>query len=395
MSRNEKIILLLLAAINFTHILDFMIMMPLGNFLMPYFDISAGAFAAIVASYNFAAFFTGIIAAFVVDRFDRKKVLIFGYIGFLLGTLCCAVAPTYWLLIAARIVAGLFGGLVGAQVLSIVADLIPYERRGRAMSWLMAAFSLASVLGVPLSLYLAKYAGWHSPFYLIVGVGIIVFFAVLKYIPSMTSHIAKVGSEKNMQETFFAVFTVPTQRAALLLSGTVMLGHFLIIPFINPFLEYNMGFSRDQTPMIYLVGGATTIVTGLIWGRLADRFGKLKIFTIAGVLSLIPVYVITHMPDWPYALILALFGFWFAMANGRTIATQAMVSQVVQPANRGSFMSFNSSMQQLFTGAASTIAGLVVYSAADHRIYNYPVLGWMSVSIIAICLLLARRLGVK
>jgi predicted MFS family arabinose efflux permease len=395
MSKNEKVILLLLAAINFTHILDFMIMMPLGNFLMPYFDISAGEFAAIVASYNFAAFFSGIIAAFRVDRFDRKKVLIVGYAGFLIGTLCCAIAPTYWLLIAARIVAGLFGGLIGAQVLSIVADLIPYERRGRAMSWLMAAFSLASVLGVPFSLYLAKYASWHAPFYLIVGVGMFVFFAVLKYIPSMKGHIAKDGSKKNIQQTFFAVFNIPTQRAALLLSGSLMLGHFLIIPFINPFLEYNMGFSRDQTPMIYLVGGATTIVTGLIWGRLADRFGKLQIFTIAGVLSLIPIYIITHLPDWPYALILALFGFWFAMANGRTIATQAMVSQVVQPENRGSFMSFNSSMQQLFTGAASTIAGLVVYSAADHRIYNYPTLGWMSVGIIAICLLLARRLGVK
>jgi predicted MFS family arabinose efflux permease len=259
----------------------------------------------------------------------------------------------------------------------------------------MAAFSLASVLGVPLSLYLAKYAGWHSPFYLIVGVGILVFFAVLKYVPAMTTHIAKDGSKKNIRETFSAVFSVPTQRAALLLSGTLMLGHFLIIPFINPFLEYNMGFTRDQTPMIYLVGGATTIVTGMIWGRLADRFGKLHIFTIAGVLSLIPVYVITHMPAWPYVAILALFGFWFAMANGRTIATQAMVSQVVQPANRGSFMSFTSSMQQLFTGAASTIAGLVVFSAADHRIYNYHILGWMSVGIIAICLLLARRLGVK
>ena len=157
MGRDEKVILLLLASVNFTHILDFMIMMPLGNYLMPYFNINAGQFSRVVASYNLAAFTSGILASFVVDRYDRKKVLVFGYIGFLFGTLLCALAPSYYLLIGARVFAGLFGGLIGAQVLSIVADLVPYERRGRAMSWLMAAFSLASVIGVPLSLYLARF----------------------------------------------------------------------------------------------------------------------------------------------------------------------------------------------------------------------------------------------
>lgn len=395
MNSKEKAVLLLLAAINFTHILDFMIMMPLGNFLMPYFHINAGQFAAVVASYNFAAFFTGILAAFVVDRYDRKKVLVAGYIGFLIGTLLCALAPTYGLLICARIVAGLFGGLIGAQVLSIVADLIPYERRGRAMSWLMAAFSMASVIGVPLSLYLAKFFSWHAPFYLIVGVGVVVLFAVIKYVPSVTTHLLEGKPKVDIMKTIRTTFSVPTQRAALLLSGTIMFGHFLIIPFINPYMEYNMGFSRDQTPIIYMVGGAVTIFGGLYWGKLADTHGKLKIFTIAGFLSLFPVLIITNLPAWPFVVVLIPFGLWFGMANGRTITTQAMVSQVVQPASRGSFMSFNSSVQQLFTGAASLLAGLVVFSDEQLRIHNYQWLGYISVFVIAACLLLARRLGVN
>jgi len=395
MNRNEKFILLLLAAVNFTNILDFMVIMPLGNFLMPYFKISAGKFAMVVAAYNFSAFFSGVIAAFVVDRFDRKHVLILGYVGFLVGSFLCAIAPTYFLLMAARVVSGLFSGLIGAQVLSIVADIIPYERRGRALSWLMAAFSLASVLGVPLSLYLAKFFSWHAPFYFNLTTGFFVLIAIIKYVPSVRGHVAAIVPAINIKKTLSAVFSIPAQRAALLLSGSIMMGHFFIIPFINPYLEYNVGFTRDQTPMIYMVGGATTIVSGLIWGRLADRYGKLRIFTIAGFLSLFPVLLVTNMPKWPFALVLVPFAFWFAMANGRTITVQAMISQVVQPENRGSFMSFNGSMQQLFTGASSIIAGFIVYSDSSYKIYNYHILGYISVSVIAICLLLARRLKVK
>src|SRR5688500_14705426 len=189
MSRQEKILLFLLAAINFTHILDFMIIMPLGNYLMPYFHISTAKFSFIVSAYSYAAFVSGIIAAFVIDRFDRKKSLLFGYIGFIIGTLLCGLAPDYKFLIAARILAGLFGGLIGAQVLSIVADSFTYERRGQAMGYLMAAFSVASVLGVPISLYLANLISWHAPFILVAGMGAFLIPLTYKYLPPMTAHM--------------------------------------------------------------------------------------------------------------------------------------------------------------------------------------------------------------
>ena len=395
MTRAEKILLILLAALNFTHILDFMIMMPLGNYLMAYFKVNARQFSFAVSAYNYAAFVSGILAAFVVDRYDRKSVLIFGYVGFLVGTLFCALAPSFLLLGLARLVAGLFGGLISAQVLSIVADTFPYEKRGRAMSWLMTAFSFASIVGVPLSLYLARFFEWHAPFYFIVLLGVVVLPAIIRYVPSVKSHINTKHSGVNIVRTLSNVFSVPAQRAAMLFSGTLMLGHFLIIPFINPYMEFNNGFSKTQTPMIYLVGGLTTLGSAVVWGRLADHYGKLRIFTIAGFLSVIPVLIVTNLPHWPFGLVLVPFAFWFAMTNGRTISAQAMVSQVVPPQTRGSFMSFNSSMQQLFTGAASTFAGFIVSSDQQNRILHYEWLGFISVAIILICLLLARRLKVE
>ncbi|MEO7311589.1 MAG: MFS transporter [Chitinophagaceae bacterium] len=396
MNRKERLLLLLLACINFTHILDFMVMMPLGNYLMPKFNIDAQKFSNIVASYNYAAFVTGIVAAFVVDRYDRKKVLVFGYSGFLIGTLLCAFASSYHLLIGARIVAGLFGGLVGAQVLSIVADSFSYEKRGMAMGFLMTAFSMASVLGVPLGLYMANLFSWHAPFYFIVGLGVIILPAVIRYVPSMTGHL-QWDKPKGIaiRQTLKNVFGIPAQRAGLLLNAGLMLGHFCIIPFINPYMEFNVGISRNHAPLIYMIGGALTLFSAVIWGKLSDKYGKLNIFTICAVLSLIPIWFITNMPPIILPYVLVATGTWFVFANGRTISAQAMVSNVVPPEHRGSYMSFNSSIQQLFTGMASNIAGLIIVSGTDHKLYHYDTVGYLSIGVIATCALLARRLGVK
>ncbi len=396
MNRNERILLFLLACINFTHILDFMVMMPLGNYLMPKFNINAQKFSNIVAAYNYAAFVTGIVAAFVVDRYDRKKVLVVGYVGFLLGTLLCAFAPNYILLLGARVIAGLFGGLIGAQVLSIVADAFAYERRGMAMGVLMTAFSMASVLGVPISLYMANHLSWHAPFFLIVGLGFFILPAVMRYVPSMTGHLQNTPTKKiAIWQTFKNIFSVRTQRAGLLLNAGLMLGHFCIIPFINPYMEFNVGISKDHAALIYMVGGALTLVSAMIWGRLADKFGKLNIFIVCAVLSLIPIWFITNMPPTPLGLVLTTTGIWFVMANGRTICAQAMVSNVVAAEHRGSFMSFNSSIQQLFTGIASNLAGFIIVSKTDHQLLHYDVVGYISIGVIAACVFLAGRLGVK
>jgi predicted MFS family arabinose efflux permease len=392
MNRNERILLLLLASINFTHILDFMIIMPLGNYLMPYFHISTQQFSLIVSAYSYAAFTSGIIAAFIIDNFDRKKSLLFGYIGFIVGTLLCGLAPDYKFLIAARIMAGLFGGLIGAQVLSIVADTFSYERRGRAMGYLMAAFSVASVLGVPLSLYVANIISWHAPFILVAIMGFLLIPFIMKFVPPMKGHIT-ANENRKPAEAFLIIFSRKNALLAIALSSLMVFGHFLIVPFINPFMEFNVGFTKNQIPLTYVVGGFATLFSAPFFGKLADRVGKLKVFVICSVLSLPFVYFITNMPAIAFYYVLIATGIWFVVANGRMIAAQAMVSNVIEPQYRGSFMSVNSSLQQLFVGSASFMAGLIVSNdPVTKKIFYYDWVGYLSIAILAFCIFLGYAL---
>ncbi len=383
MEVKEKTILLLLAVLNFTHIMDFMIMMPLGNYLMPYFDISSQRFSMLVAAYTFSAGISGFLAAFFVDGYGRKKVLMFAYAGFLIGTLCCALAPAYELLLASRVVAGLFGGLIAAQVLSIVADLIPYERRGAAMGTIMAAFSAASVFGVPFGLYIANLFNWHAPFFFVVILGVFLIPFLVKLLPKMEGHIrSDRGGKVGPVELVRDVLGNRAQVYALSLTACLMLGHFMIIPFINPFLEFNMGFSKTETPLVYMVGGTLTLITSPMLGRVADKIGKYRLFVLL-VLAAVPlIALITNLPHIPFYLVLCITGAWFIVSSGRFIPAQAMVTNVVQPERRGSFMSFNSSVQQVFVGIASVIAGLIVVKLPDNRIDHYEVTGYLSIVII-------------
>ena len=398
MTWKERMILIILASLNFTHILDFMIMMPLGNYLMPHFQISAQFFSWIVASYPVTACLSGLIAAFYVDQFDRKMVLLFAYAGFLIGTFCCGIAPDQYFLMAARILTGFFGGLIGAQVLSIIADTFPYEKRGRAMGTIFMAFSIASVFGVPFSLYLANLYSWHAPFLFIAILGVPVIVLIIKFLPPMQSHIAEREENSSrykpeIRKILTEMFNNKSQLIALLLSGFLMMGHFLIIPFINPYMEFNMGFSKQSTPMIYMVGGVCALISSSIIGRLADKYGKFRIFSICLVLSVIPIFFITNMPLIPFYAVLSIFGFWFTFSTGRNIPAQAMISTVVNPAQRGQFMSFNSSFQQLFTGFASVVAGFIVIQDDRGRILHYNWVGYLSVAIVFGTIFLAAGLA--
>ena len=397
MNKKERIILTILASLNFTHILDFMIMMPLGNYLMPHFNISAQFFSWIVAAYPVTACVSGLIAAFYVDQYDRKTVLLFAYIGFLVGTLCCGIAPDEYFLMAARILTGFFGGLIGAQVLSIIGDVFPYEKRGRAMGTVFMAFSVASVFGVPFSLYLANLISWHAPFILIALLGVPIAFLIIRFLPPMRIHLQPKGEnvkfKPDVAKVVSDIFSNKAQIIALLLSGFLMLGHFMVIPFINPYMEFNIGWSKSETPLIYMVGGSCALISSAIIGRMADKYGKLRVFMICLVLSLIPIFFITNMPPISFYLMLAIFGFWFTFSTGRNIPAQAMITTVVNPSQRGQFMSFNSSFQQLFTGLSSIIAGLIVVKSPNGKIEHYNLVGYLSAAIVFSTLFFAMRLA--
>ena len=394
MTRKERIIVLLLAGLNFTHILDFMIMMPLGNYLIVDLDISAMQFSLLVAIYSISAFFSGLAIAMFIDRFDRKKPLFFAYIGFLVGTVACGFADSYVLLLMARIVAGLFGGIIGAQVFAIIADMFAYERRGRAMGVVMGGFAAASILGVPLSLYLTNIFkhNWHIPFLMISGVGILFCPLILRFIPSMTGHIRKKEERLSSLNVFKVVAREPIQRSALIFSGLLIMGHFIIIPFINPFLEFNKGFSKNDTPMIYLVGGFASLVAAIYLGRVADKIGKLTVFSFSIFFSLFMVVIITNMPDVMFPVVLLFFALWFIVATGRIVTAQAMITEVVKPEQRGSFMSINGSIQQLGSGLAAISAGAIVSTEKSGKILHYDWLGYLSILVLLACLIFGRYL---
>ncbi|RRA99251.1 MFS transporter [Larkinella rosea] len=392
MSRQEKLLLFILACINFTHIVDFIIMMPMGPQLMRYFQLNPQEFSFIVSAYSLSAGISGFLAAFFVDRFDRKKVVLTAYIGFVLGTIACGLAPTFGWLIVARTTAGLFGGVLGAQVFSIVADVVPYERRATAMSIITTAFSVASVAGVPMGLYLATEISWHAPFLAIGGLGIVVTGLIIRFVPRLDGHLLKTGAKYNPLEVITSIVKSPGQLRALWLTTTIMLGHFSIIPLLSPFLVANVGLAESQLYLIYFVGGLVTIFTAPLVGRLADKRGKYPVFVVFALLSMIPMFLLTTMNPSGLTYILSVNALFFIFANARFIPTQAMVSSVVLPQNRGGFMSMNSSVQLLAQALATYGAGLLVTKTQGGQLIHYSWVGYLAMAAIFASVFIARNL---
>lgn len=387
----ERWILLTLAAIQFTHIMDFMIMMPLGPQLMRLFAITPQQFGLLVSAYTFSAGLFGFLATFFIDRYDRKKALLALYGGFIMGTFCCALAPAYPFLLGARILTGLFGGITGALVLAVIADVIPAERRATAMGAVMTAFSVASVLGVPFGLYLATLTSWHAPFFFLAGVGLLVWGAIYRMIPSLLTHV-NTGPRVLPLQFLRNLLQQPSPRWALLLVSLMMLGQFSVIPFISPAMVSNVGFSETQLAYIYLLGGGVTLFTGPMIGKLADRFGKVLLFVIFALMSTLPTYWITQMGHTPMALALLVTSSFFICAGGRMIPAMAIVSSAVPPHQRGGFMSLYAAVQQLTSGCASLIAGFMVTKAATGELQHYGVVGYGAIICSLLCLLVITRI---
>lgn len=395
----ERLLLLILAAGMFTHIMDFMIMMPLGPQLMRLFDINPQQFSLLVASYTITAGVSGFIAAFMIDRYDRKKSLLFVYVGFALGTLACAFAPNYGILLFTRSLAGAFGGVLGAVILSIVSDAVPLERRAQGIGVVMASFGVASVLGVPFGLFLASESSWHAPFLLLGGLAVIIAVLILLYVPSMTKHLGANG-HTTPTEVLNQIFGKPAPRLGLTFSALLMLGHFTIIPFLAPYMVGNVGFTENQLAYIYFVGGICTLFFSPWVGRMADKYGRLKIFTIFGSLVIIPIIVITNLVPVPIWLALIISAVFFIFSNGRMVPSTTMETAVIKPELRGSYMSIRSSVQQLSSGIASFIAGIIIleepsiFDAKAKALINYNYVGAIAVFFSLVSLYVARKLTV-
>jgi DHA1 family inner membrane transport protein len=393
-TRNEKIVLFSLAAIQFNHIVDFMIVMPLGPKLMRVFEISPEQFSLLVSMYTLMAGLSGFLASFYVDKFDRKSNLIFMFVGFIISTALCGLAPNFGWLMGARAFAGFFGGIMNSLILSIVSDLISYERRATAMGTITSAFSLASILGVPFSLYLSDHFDWHAPFMFLALSSIIVLLVAVKHIPSVRSHLDHVDSAKKViTNPFTNILQSRTQLFSLFFMFILMLGHFSIIPFISPSLVANAGVDEKQLLFIYLVGGSCSMLMAPLVGKLSDKYGKAKIFTWALFFSVIPVILITHQTVAPLYLVLLIAGLFFISAVARMIPAQALISSAAEPAHRGSFLSILSCVQSLSMAIGSWMAGqIIIKNAVTGHLERYQLVGYIAVGFGFLSLIIFQKI---
>lgn len=394
MNKRERILLLVLALVQFTNIMDFMIMMPLGPQLMRLFEINPQQFSILVSSYTFTAGVVGFLFSFVIDRFDRKRALQAAYIGFTLGTFACAMAPNYHFLIAARILTGMFGGILGAITLSIVGDAFSFERRASAMGIVMASFAAASVFGVPFGLFLAAEFSWHTPFMALAVAGVAISILIHFFIPAMRKHIAGIDPEAKRFDSLRNILNNSNQLTALGLMMLIMLGQFTIIPFIAPYMVSNVGFTEHQLMYIYLLGGSATLITSPLVGRAADRYGKSSVFLGFALLSIIPLFLITNMPVAPVYWVLMVTTMFFIFISGRGIPATTMISGTVLPGSRGSFMSINSCVQQLSSALASFLAGSIVTKDDNGKLLHYSYVGYIAIAATLLAIILSRRLKV-
>jgi len=394
MDKRDRLILWALAGINFTHIMDVMIMMPLGDIFMQEFQIGPDQFSLLLSSYAIGAFISSVVGLFILDRFDRKPALLLLYAGFALGTLGCGFAPNYALLLTIRFITGFFGGMIGALVLSIVSDRFPFERRGKAMGVLMSAFSAAAALGVPFGLFLADLFSWHAPFLFLGAAGILWWFFIRWSIPTMAVHLVDGIPPFSMKKVVREITSDNNQLRALLLGFILIFGHYVIIPFITPYMVRNVGFTQSQVTYIYLLGGLLTVFSSPFIGRLTDRLGALRVFTLTLFLSFIPVLTMTNLPPVPVALALAVTSAFFVLGSGRMIAPQAMITAAVGPSNRGSFMSAKSALQQLAIALAAFSSGQIVTEGDNGLLIHYSWVGYLSVGLCLVALYLARQLKV-
>jgi MFS transporter, DHA1 family, inner membrane transport protein len=390
--RRERLIIVILAAVQFTTIVDFMIVMPLGPQLMRTLRINPAQFGLIVSSYTFAAGVAGLIASSVVDRFARRTAFMTLYAGFLLGTLFCALAPSYQTLVAARIATGAFGGILGGMTLAIIGDVFPESRRGRATGSLMVGFSLASVAGVPFGLYLGTNYGWHIPFIALAIGGLPTLALVPFALPTLDDHVDKVHSHplKSIAETF----SHPNHLNAFALIITLMVGSFTVFPFLSPYLVSNVGMTEHQLPLVYIAGGALTLVAAPIIGRLADHYGKLNVYCVIIPGSALLLLVITHLPPAPVGVAVAVFGALMVCNVGRMIAAMAMITSSVEPRRRGAFLSANSSVQHIAAGLGAYLGGIIVSQSATGQIEHFGIVGWIAAAATLASLWLAARIRV-
>ena len=389
----QILVIFLLAITQFTVVLDFMVMSPMGDMLMKSMNLKTSQFGMAVSAYAFSAGISGLLTAGFADKFDRKKLLLFFYIGFIIGTLFCGVAHNYVMLIAARIITGLFGGVIGSISMAIVADLFPIQKRGRVMGFMQMGFGASQVLGIPISLYLANAWGWQTPFQMIVVLASTVWLIVLVKMKPVTKHLTE-KTEKSALMHLIHTISQKHYRIGFLSTAVLSIGGFMMMPWSSAFAINNLKITQQQLPIVFMVSGVSSLIIMPVMGKLSDTVDKFKIFFFASLMMITMVLIYTNLTPIPFGFIL-LFNILFMISMmSRMVPAMALTSGLPKMQDRGAFMSINSSLQQIAGGVAAIVGGLIVvqknkYSPLEH----YNILGILISLLSTLSILLVYRVS--
>ncbi len=371
----QKLLIALVAFMQFTIILDFMIISPLGDILMKTLNMTTSQFGTVVSAYAFSAGISGILAAGFADRFDRKKMLLFFYSGFIIGTFCCAFAPDYLMLLLARIVTGFFGGVMGSISLAIVTDIFLPNQRGRVMGFVQMAFAVSQIAGIPLGIYFATHWGWHSAFLMVVALSVATGLVIVFKMKPVDKHLGLPSQKSPLLHLWHTV----RKRDYRIGFGTIAflsVGGFMLQPFGSAYLINNLKITEDQLPIVFLCTGLAVLVIMPIVGKLSDKIDKIKLFIIGTGITIVMCLVYTNLPVTPLWGIIGVNMVLFIGIMSRIVPAQAINTAIPDPADRGAYMSMTSSMQQIAGGIGAVFAGFIVYQPNKFSpLQNYPVLG--------------------
>lgn len=392
-SAYQKLVIFLLAVTQFTVILDFMVMSPLGDILMKSLSLSPTDFGIAVSAYAFSAGLSGLLTAGFADKFDRKKLLLFFYIGFILGTAFCGLAHTYVQLVAARIITGLFGGVISSISMAIVTDLFSLQQRGRVMGFVQMAFGASQVLGVPIGLYLANIWSWEAPFWLVVGIALVIAVLIAVKLKPVKEHLL-IKRDKSAISHLWHTVLKKSHRIGFTSTALLSIGGFMMMPFGSAFAINNLGITESQLPMLFMVSGVSSLLILPMVGRLSDKISKLKIFAVASIWMMVMCVIYTNLSVTPFPWVMILNVLMMAGIMSRMIPSQALNSAIPEPEDRGAFMSINSSLQQIAGGVAAAVSGLIVtQSGKGQPLQHYDIVAYIIVVITIISIWLMSRVS--
>lgn len=355
----QKFVIFLLAITQFTVVLDFMVMSPLGDIMMKTLHITTKQFGVAVSAYAFSAGISGLLTAGFADKFDRKKLLLFFYIGFVLGTLCCALAPNYDLLVIARVVTGIFGGVIGSISMAIVADLFALQQRGKVMGFVQMGFGVSQVLGIPIGLYIANLWGWHVPFLWIAAMAGIIALALFIKLKPITAHLA-LQQDKSPFLHLWHTVNKKTYQIGFISTALLSIGGYMMMPFGSAFAINNLKITNEQLPLLFMVTGISTLISMPFIGKLSDKVNKFKIFAIATLSAIVVINIYAHFAQTPFWIVMLTNIVMMVAIMNRMVPSTALTTAVPQPQDRGAFMSINASLQQMAGGFGAMLAGVII-----------------------------------